>query len=99
MFLIDIVFVDEGLQAHERNDADRRRVYIWVFKTGTRSTAERSAHVSFLRFSFFGFSSSSLEYYAQSLDEDDLVKIRACLKFLEFGMSSTLITFKNKYYK
>ena len=46
----------------------------------------------------FSLIEKAVEHYSKSLDEDDLTKIRACLKFLEFGMSSTLITFKNKYY-
>lgn len=43
----------------------------------------------------------AVEHYTQShsLDNNDLIKIHTCLKFLKFGMSSTLTTFKNKYYQ
>ncbi len=41
----------------------------------------------------------AVNYFAKKLKSIDKKKIRLCLKLIQFGMNSTLMTFQEKYYE
>jgi GIY-YIG catalytic domain len=41
----------------------------------------------------------AVHFFSENLQEDDQIKIEECLDMIKFGMSSTLLTFVDKYYE
>lgn len=46
----------------------------------------------------FNLIEKAVKYYAASLNEQDVENVETCLELVKFGMSTTLLTFIDKYY-
>ena len=47
----------------------------------------------------FPWLEKAIQFYTKNLPEHDMTKINLCLRLIGFGMSSTLLSFQDKYYE